>query len=227
MSATWWSLALAILGVMILVVHALDLRRQRVIRQNMEELLADDGQAAFDEIALVVRENKHVLASYHDEAREFSREGRAEKAVEWMRDGSKAIEELAPSYLAALHTLGLLTRALSAVVPLQPIQAYAFHTWRLRGLAGAGMIAHHLLLTGKERMLLRLRLIGAAFRWGVRWLRRSTERAMARPEEWTRIDALVADIDTTQDESQATAQRVFQTLHALERLREQIHARRA
>jgi hypothetical protein len=50
---------------------------------------------------------------------------------------------------------------------------------------------------------------------------------MARPEEWTRIDALVADIDTTQDESQATAQRVFQTLHALERLREQIHARRA
>lgn len=223
MTFGWLILSLAVLALMVFGVRFRDLNRQGIVESTMEDLLGPDSQEAFDEIVLMVRENKTALASYHDEAREISREGRAQQAAEWMAHGCEAIEELAPSFFAALQTLMRLTRALSAIIPLEPVSAYAFDAWRLRGLAAAGLVLHHILLTGRERMMLRLRVIGTAFRWAVRWLRRSTERLPARPAEWKHIEVLVHDLNTVGDETVVTARRIIQTLNALDRLRAKLH----
>lgn len=218
--------ALALLGFIVIAVRFRDARNQELVEDAMEAVFGEDGQATFDEIALIVRENKHVLATYHDEARELSRTGRAQQAAEWMAHGCEAIEELAPDYFKALQVLTRLTRALSAVIPLAPVRVYAFDAWRLRGLAGGALVLHHVLVTGRERMLLRLRLLGTAFRWALRWLRRSTERLPARPAEWQAIDALVHDLNAMGDETVVTAERVLRTLDALDRLRDQLRTRR-
>ena len=225
---TLGSLAFAILLLLLLAaaVRFRDGRRQGLVEETIEQLLEPDGQAALDEMLLIVQENQQALESCHDQALEIRGEGRAQEAAEWMAHGCEAIEQLAPSFQAALRTLRRLTRALSAITPLEPIGTYTFGVWRLRGLAAAGLVVHHLLLTGRERMLWRLRLLGSAFRLAVRWLRRSVDRLPVYDDEWQHIEALVRDLHTVGDESVITARRILLTLDALDRLRERAIAGR-
>lgn len=218
--------AVALLLLLAAAVRFRDGRRQELLEDTLEALLEPERQAAFDEIVLIVRENQQLLEGYHDEAREIRGEGRAREAAEWMAHGCEAIEQLAPSFLAALDTLRRLTRALSSITPLAPLDVYTFGVWRLRGLASIGLIVHHLLLTGQERMTWRLRLLSAAFRLGVRWLRQSSDRLSVQDAEWQRIELLVRDLHTVGDESALTARRILLTLDALGRLRERALAER-
>ena len=221
------TLALVLLAVLIAVACFRDWQRQGLLEESMDDVLGSEQQAALDEILLIVQENQQALDACHDQAREIRGEGRAREAAEWMAHGCEAIEQLAPSFQAALRTLRRLARALSAITPLAPLGAYTFGIWRLRGLAAAGLVVHHLLLTGRERMLWRLRLLGAAFRLAVRWLRRSVDRLPVHDTEWQRIEALVRDLHTVGDEAVVTARRILLTLDALDRLRERALAARA
>ncbi len=221
------SFALVLLAVLIAVTCYRDWQRQALLEETMEDLLGPERQAALDEILLIVAENQQALAACHDQAREIRGEGRAREAAEWMAHGCEAIEQLAPSFQAALRTLRRLARALSAITPLEPLGSYTFGVWRLRGLAAAGLVVHHLLLTGRERVLWRLRFLGAAFRLGVRWLRRSVERLSVNEAEWGHVERLVRDLHMVGDESVLTARRILLTLDALDRLRERTLAARA
>jgi hypothetical protein len=218
------ALALACLAVALFVLMSLDARRsderkQHALEQMMQGLVSEKGQATLDEIALLVDHNRHVLGRYHARSRDLRAAGSYEEAARWTKDGCEAIEEGAPDFLTVLETLRRLARSVSVIVALPPLRPYAFRAWELRGLVGLGRLVHHVLMTGQERIRLRLRILAYAFGMALRWLRRSTDRVVARPEaaaEWKRVDDLVGDLDTTGEETLLTTERIVQALDAVE-----------
>jgi hypothetical protein len=213
---------LAVMAVALLLALALDVRRrdrrhQQDLERNMVGILTSTGRATLDEIGMLVAENKHVLVRYHERSRGVREAGSLPEVVEWIRYGCEAIERLAPDFVTALNRLRRLARGVSVIVDLPPLGPYTFRAWELRGLAGIGGVLHRLLVTGQERMRLRLAILAHAFGMSLRWLRRSTDRVTAEPErgaEWQRIDALVHDVIAAGDETELAAQRIVQALDA-------------
>lgn len=189
-----------------------DLRRQHEAEDMVDRLLSPRAQSMLDELTQIVSENKHVLGRHHAAVQTHRQAGEIEAAVQRLRLGCMAIETLAPDFVRAIRSLRHLARTAAVVVPLPPVRAAAFRAWELRGLAGLGALAHDLLVTGGQQMRLRLVVIQSAFRVAVRALRRSSERLPRAEREWTRVEALVADLELCGDEGLATARRILAAL---------------
>lgn len=211
-------LLIAAIVTLVALSQIFDLRRQEQVRSVMDGVITRRGQNTLDEMTLLVRESRHYLERYHGWAHEHRRAGDYEEAARRLRLGCQAIEELAPDFSTALRKLGQLARCVSAIVVVEPVRAYAFRTWRLRGLAGVGAVLHYLLLTGRQRVLLRLGVVASAFRLALRWLRSSTSRIERRDSagEWRRVDALVADLGASGDEALVAARQIVQALDAVD-----------
>lgn len=211
-------LLIAVVIVFVTLTQLVDLRRQAEVRALMNGVLTHRGQATLDEVALLVRENKHYLERHVDAAQRLRAAGRIDAAAEHLRQGSRAIQHLAPEFLAALRTLRRLARCVSAIVVVPPIRAAAFQTRSLQGLAGLGAVLHYLLLTGRQRALLRLRTAAGAFRLAVHWLHTTVTLITRhdRDRHWRRVRALVADIDTTGDEALIATRQIAEALDAVE-----------
>lgn len=210
--------ALAVVGFAALL-HATDLARQDAVQRAMDGVLTRRGRDTLDELSLLVREHRHVLGAYHGRVRRLRDEGRHREAVERMTVGCRALEELTPAYLSALHSLRLLARSVSVIVALAPIAPRSFATPGLRGVAHVAAFVHDLLLTGKQRMLLRLRVAAGTFRLALHWLKRACERLAPRPTHvagWVRVDELVTDLDSAGDAALVTAHQIVQALDALD-----------
>ncbi len=219
MSSEALSLALVLLAVFIAVARLRDLWRQQPIEELME-IAFDPGQRrdAFDEFELTVRENRQILGGYQRDAHALRRAGRAQDAAEALVEGCDALTELAPGFLRALARLRELARPLVALASPDPIAPRSFGSRPLRGLGAASLLVHHLLLTGRERVLWHLRVLGASFRFGQRLLRRALRQLPARDDAWRRVDLLIRDLDTVGAVSLVTAHRILLTLDTYDRL---------
>lgn len=201
------------------LLHATDLARQDAVQRTMDGVLTRRGRDTLDEISLQVREHRHVLGAYHGRARRLRDEGRYSEAAQRLTVGCGAMEELAPDFLTSLSSLRHLARSVSVIVALGPVDAGTLATPRLRGLARTGALLHDLLVTGKQRVLLRLRVAGTAFRLALRWLRGASRRLGRRPSdvvEWRQVDRLVSDVGTVGDEALVTVRQIVQALDAVE-----------
>jgi len=216
MSLTIASVAGALLLLALFAVHFYDLRKQQQVERMMDGILTRCGRATLDELTLLAAENRHVLERHHTQAQACRQAGNYEEAAERMALGCNAIERLAPDFVTALRSLRHLARSVSVIVGLPPIPAGAFRSTPSRGLATLASAGHHFLVTGQERIRLRLLVVWHVFRMSLRWLRRSTERVAEDHDQWQQIDALVHDIGSAGDETLKTAQRIVQALDALE-----------
>lgn len=197
-----------------------DQRHQLAVRDAMSGLLTGRGRATVDELALMVRENKQYLGHFHRMAGEAWKAADYETALQRLRLGCDAIETLAPDFLTALRALRRLTRTVSFIVDVEPARPSAYRVWRLRGLAAVGVMLHHLLVTGRQRVAMRLQFVILTFRLAVRWLRSATTRLTPHPSrraatEWRRIDGLVADLGVSGDEAVVVARHVVEALDAV------------
>ena len=122
--------------------HALDQRRQDTLRRRMDGIFTRRGHDTLDEIELIVRENKHVLESYHGRAERSRAQGRQVEAAERMARGCRAIESLAPDFLSALAAFRCLARTVSAIASVEPMSRRRFQRPESRSLAGLGEIVH-------------------------------------------------------------------------------------
>ncbi len=208
----------AVMLVVIGAIHATDTRRQDTVRRTMDGLLTGRGRATLDELALTIRENRNFMGACFSVARRDRDAGRYQEAVRRLGAGCDIIEELAPDFLEALAALRRLARAVIVIASPPPLPPRSFRTRRLVGLATAAVVVHQFLLTGRQKVLLRLRVITATFRLAVRWLRPATRRAAVRPEHlaaWQQVDALEADLATAGDEALVTARQIVQALDAV------------
>jgi hypothetical protein len=212
-------LALIVMIVAVVVAtQVVDLRRQREVQALMEGVLTHRGQATVDAIALHVRENKHYLGFHVAAAHQLRADGRLVEAADRLSVGVADIQALAPGFLRALHTLRLLARCVSAIVALEPVSPARFRTSSLRTWARAGSILHYLLLTGRQRILLRMHVIVGSFRFAVRGLQAAAARIARRDSErqWQRADSFVEDLGTAGDEALLTTRQIAEALDAVE-----------
>ena len=213
------ALALLLLGVLVAIVRLRDLSRQQSIEALMQTAIdSEERRDAFDDFELTVGENRAALAYYYGHARLRHADGQSRAATEMLASGCSTMATLTPSYLEALGKLRELAQPLSAITPLAPLGPWSFGTAPLRGLGIGSLFVHHLLLTGKERVVWKLRALGAAFRYGLRLLRRAVERLPAHEPSWQRIDSVVQDLDTVGEHSIAIARRILLTMDAFDRL---------
>lgn len=211
------ALILIVLAVVV-ATQVVDLRRQGEVHALMDGILTHRGQATVDQIALIVRENKHYLGRHVTAAQRLREEGRVAEAADRLRLGTADIQALAPGFLQALRTLRLLAGCVSAIVPIDPVSPAAFRTRSLQGLAAVGSILHYLFLTGRQRVLLRMRVVAGSFRLALRGLQATAARIAHRDSDrqWRRADAFVEDIGTTGDEALLTTRQIAEALDAVE-----------
>jgi len=212
-------LFVALFMVVVGAVSWTDRLRQDDLQRAMDGVLTRRGQGTVDRLSEIVDDQKYILGRYHGPARAMHRVGRYEAAAARMALGCTAIEELAPDFLTAVRTLRNLTRAVSVIVSVEPVRSHAFRVRSLRGVAGVGHVLHHMLLTGRQQLRLRLGVVLTVFRLALRWLRRATSRVARRPTDaptWEHIDALVADLGTAGDEAVVAARQIVQALDAVE-----------
>ncbi len=210
--------ALVVVGFAALL-HATDVARQDAVQRAMDGVLTRRGRDTLDELSLLVREHRHVLSAYYGRVCRLRDEGRHREAVERMTVGCRALEELSPAYLSALHSLRLLARSASVIVTVAPLAPRTFVTPALVGVASVAALLHDLLLTGKQRVLLRLRVVGGVFRLALHWLKRATQLLAPRPTHvagWMRVDRLVADLGSAGDAALVSARQIVQALDALD-----------
>ena len=211
-------LLVAVVIAFVTLSQIVDLRRQTQVRLLMNGVLTHRGQATLDAVALLVRENQHYLGRHVAAAHRLREAGRLDAAADQLRQGSAVIRQLAPEFLDALRTLRRLARCTSAIVVVAPIRAGAFRTPSLKGLAGLGSLLHYLLLTGRQRIVLRLATAAGAFRLAVHWLHTTVARRarLDHDRRWRRVRALVADIDTSGDEALVATRQIAEALDAVE-----------
>lgn len=213
------ALAAALLLVLAVVVRFRDLGRQGSIERLMESAFHPGQHCdAFDEFELTVRENRQVLGGYRRDAQALREAGRPREAAEAMAEGCSAISELALGFLSSLAKLRDLARPLVAIAGLDALAPDSFGSGLLRGLVAGGRVVHHLLLTGQERVVWKLRVLGAAFRCGVHLLRRSVRRLPTHDDAWERADVLIRDLDHLGEHALVAARHILLTLDTLERI---------
>jgi hypothetical protein len=213
------TLALILLAVLVAFVRLRDLWRQQSIEELMQTAFdSEERREAFEDFELMVDENRAALAYHRGHAHRRRDEGQSSAAVEMLAAGCSTMATLAPSYLEALRKLRELAQPLSAIAPLDPLGPRSFGTAPLRGLGAGSLFVHHLLLTGKERVVWKLRVLGAVFRYGLRLLRQAVDRLPAHEPSWRRVDSVVDDLDAVGEHSVAVARRILLTMDAFDRL---------
>jgi hypothetical protein len=195
------------------------LQRQQSVRRQMDGIVTRRGRDTLDELELIVRENRHALEGSWARARRAREHGHHADAARRLQLGCEAIEALSPDFLSGLRALRQLARTVSVIVAAEPVSASTFHTRPLRNLAALGGVIHEFLLTGRQKILLRLRLCASAFRVALRHLRASSGRVNASPADegrWRHAGALVADLGRAGDEAVIAARSIVQALDAVE-----------
>lgn len=112
----------------------------------------------------------------------------------------RTIEAFVPGRRAQLFEMVRVSRAISAMLPLQASAASAFSSPAVSGLMALGRAARLLLVTAGERFRLQARLIACAFGLVAKRVRFHTKRAH-RSEHWPPIAALHSDLAALSRES--------------------------
>ncbi len=211
-------LLIALVLTLVTLSQVVDLRRQDEVRLLMDGVLTHRGQATLDEVALLVREQKHYLGRHVAQAHAARHAGDHAAAKASLCAGTATVAELAPGFLSALRRLRRLARCVAAIVVVDPISAHAFRTPHLKGVAAAGVLVHYLLLTGRQRVVLRLHVVGAAFRFALRQLSATTAclATGCTSTSWRRVDELVADLGSSGDEALVATRQIAEALDAVE-----------
>ena len=177
--------------------------------------LGDDGRLQLAYLARQSAAQLRVVGATYAFAVARRDQGDSIEALRLLDAGSRLIERFAPDMRAQLRHLLDLSRAVSALAPVQPLRPPEFRLWRLRGLAALALCGHAVLITTTERFRLKVRVLTCAFYILVRNGRGAARRARHDPAgAWREIEALGSDLGTLRRESLDVVQAL---LVALER----------
>jgi hypothetical protein len=186
--------------------------------REWEMALGPEGQKIYDTVEETIHAQGSMIESSYATAEMRRSEGSMEEAVRLLRVGSRAVEACAPSFLHLLKSIGQLSRHAAALAPIAPLRVAGFRTAQLKTLAGLHQICHHLLVTARERLQLRLAVIACGLRAVMGRLLRTSHRTAVHPEreaDWARVQALRADLVTLTAASLVTLQSVLASLSAV------------
>ena len=143
-----------------------------------------------------------------------------DEAIQFLVIGSRVVGECSESLVVLLRSTWVLSRHAAAIAPIPPLRPSGFRARELATLAGLHIFGHHLLITTRERLRLRLAVLRCAVRAASALLLRATWRTREAPSKaagWARIGALRADLGTLTDESLLSLRAVLASLAAVRR----------
>jgi len=222
-------LAAASLAAMFVVVRLRDRHKQQQIEKVFARFVTPAAQATIEELEVDVGDHEHLLTTYWDDALRVRQDGDYDRAVLVLNEGIKLIQDAEPAHVAQLRDIALLARTIAFIVPLAPVRPFVFRSWRLRGLAGVAAALHVVLLTGSERIRLRLWMLLRAFQLTLRWLvragldlQRHAPRSASETESaqaaWARVKDLIQDLIKSDGEAVRTAKQIILALDARDTL---------
>lgn len=150
------------------------------VQAALELQVAADGAMSRDALRRA-QEARHAL-SY-------------EEAVRLVDVAFGVLEGATTDRVTRLRGMAVCVRMASAVLPTAPA-GRVFRIREVRAVMTAGAIAHHLLVSAIERLLLKLLLLRFAYRLTLRAMRGGVEKIHVDPtaeEAWARCDAAVSD----------------------------------
>jgi hypothetical protein len=211
------TMALCVLGGLLFLV-IVGRHNEAATARDWEMALSPMGEAILAEVAEGVQAQTFMIETSYKTAERQRAHGSMDEAVRLLSVGSRAVEACAPSMLHLVKSIGVLARQAAAIAPVTPLRPQAFRSSELRTVAGLAALAHHFLVSARERLGLRLAVLRHGFRAVVGRILRATDAAAATPDEerqWARVGALRADLGTLTEESLGTLRLVLASLGAV------------
>jgi hypothetical protein len=177
-----------------------------------------ENQARLDALVVAVETDRQVVGGYIRGAKEHWQVSRVE-AVRRLDLACAHLEEFGPDFRKALKVMRNMARSVSITASPRALRVAAYKLWQTRGLAGVASLLHWVVVTGRERVLVRVwflrRAFGVVARVLVRraWLARSTV-------EWDgTIEDAVGDLMTVEQGAVQTYEVILAALDQWEAAR--------
>lgn len=205
----------AVLGAFIFL--ALVARRNEAVTRRLWEDALSGECASLDAVrAQVMQEREMADESYR--AADLARASRQpDEAARLLRVGARVVESCADTLPQLLRSMSTLSRQASAIAPVDPLGAERFKLAELRGLARVHALLHAFIVTSRERLAFRLRVLRFAVPAATRWLVAAHYRTAASPtspKEWLQLSNVRSDMGTLTQESLETLRVVLRSLAA-------------
>lgn len=129
--------------------------------------------------------------------------GSTEEGERMLDLGYNFLAEVAGERRQLLGQIALYTRMIGSVLPAPPLTPARFRLGTLGTLTGLAFVAHHFLVTSRERLQLRLCILRLGFRIVLRTIFRGSRGAMNANADlaWARINAGREDFHALSEES--------------------------
>jgi hypothetical protein len=192
-------------------------RNETATRQQWEDALSGECRSLDRVREIVTAERDMAEESYRAADRARSLEENDE-AVKLLHIGARVVESCAGTLPELLRSLSLLSRQASAIAPIEPLEPARFKLAKLRGMVRVQAVVQAFLLTARERLAFRLRVLRYAIPSVTRWLVDATLLTAAEPsapEHWAHLEHVRRDMGTLTDESLESLRVVVQSLAVL------------
>ncbi len=142
--------------------------------------------------------------------------GSREEALRMLDVGLRLAERVTPDWLTLMRALTILARMADAVTPIQPLNPWNYRWPALGLLTLLGTIAHHITITTRERLRLRVYVLRGGWRIALAGVRRSTSNLHRRDSDrdWRRVEAIRDDLATLTRDSVAAFHAVLLSMSA-------------
>jgi hypothetical protein len=172
-------------------------------RYNMQAVTEDLNDFFSARVAQAVgalREQVEMDAMLVDHAYSSSEQARHEsnpqEAIRMLELAFSHVARAVPNRILRLKALGVCCRVAAGIQEVPPLKPAGFRLAQLKTVVGLAGVAHHFLVSGYERLLLRLGLLRFGFRLVLRVMERAKTGASAAPEAalpWRSFDAARTD----------------------------------
>jgi hypothetical protein len=178
----------------------------RTLRE-WEMILSPECSRLYDEVSEQILLDRRMVGELYTDDAGARKEGREQAMRNFLEVGGRLVGDCSGSLTALLRNVSVLSRHAAAIAPIPPLRPAAFRVGVLFTLAGGHRVLHHLLVTTRERLHLRIAVLRCGVIAATRLLRRATLRTVAVPTDdarWGRMDSVRSDLGTLTDESLAT-----------------------
>jgi hypothetical protein len=189
----------------LLVLYLHGRMNERAAWREWTDLLEGRSEAVYRAARDHLDDRLTIVDCAYDRAYTARKAGSMDEAIEFLGIGYDMVEAVAPDLHRLLTGMAALSRMAVAIAPVPPVRPTDFRTTGIANLAQFGALFHVFLVSSKERLRLRLFVLGRGItlvtRWLFLWTQRIRQERTAELGPWQEIQALQHDFHKLSDES--------------------------
>jgi len=186
-----------ILLISFLVLFLLGKRNEHRVHKDWKTIEGLSESTSLKSMKSLVDSNVEAIDFTYGEAIQMKQLGSIDEAMKFLDAGCKIITSFTPDLLKLISMMMRFSRMLVAITPFKPLSPGNFKITQLTSLAILNVLINQFVVSMKDRLRLKIYIIGKGVYMAGSHLIRSTKNIlMAREEEeknWERIDDLLGD----------------------------------